>query len=142
MKYKKKWEFKKIVLPQHTDHAGVMWHGAYLNWLEESRMEALSESGMKYEDLIKKGYDLPVINLQIKYKSPIRLGEEINIHTLFKTNKGPKIIVESSFMNVENITVTNVITTIVLIETENFKIVRNKPRYLSKYFENLDHGDY
>ena len=24
----------KRVLPQHTDYAGVMWHGAYVQWLE------------------------------------------------------------------------------------------------------------
>ena len=23
------WRLRKRVLPQHTDHAGVMWHGAY-----------------------------------------------------------------------------------------------------------------
>ena len=37
---------KKIVLPQHADHAGVMWHGKYFNWLEESRINALSEVGI------------------------------------------------------------------------------------------------
>ena len=35
------WRLKKRVLPQHTDHAGVMWHGAYVAWLEEARVEAL-----------------------------------------------------------------------------------------------------
>ena len=38
----------KCVLPQHTDHAGVMWHGVYLNWLEEARIEALSQVGLTY----------------------------------------------------------------------------------------------
>ena len=28
----------KRVLPQHTDYAGVMWHGAYVQWLEEARV--------------------------------------------------------------------------------------------------------
>ena len=34
------WLLERRVLPQHTDHAGVMWHGAYLAWLEEARVEA------------------------------------------------------------------------------------------------------
>ena len=25
------WKIEKIVLPQHADHAGVMWHGTYFN---------------------------------------------------------------------------------------------------------------
>ena len=35
------WCCSKRVLPQHTDHAGVLWHGAYVAWLEEARVEAL-----------------------------------------------------------------------------------------------------
>ena len=38
------WKIEKIVLPQHADHAGVMWHGTYFNWLEESRINALTEA--------------------------------------------------------------------------------------------------
>ena len=34
MNSKPVWKIEKIVLPQHADHAGVMWHGKYFNWLE------------------------------------------------------------------------------------------------------------
>ena len=40
------WLLQRRVLPQHTDHAGVMWHGAYLAWLEEARVEALAAVGL------------------------------------------------------------------------------------------------
>ena len=56
------WKIEKIVLPQHADHAGVMWHGTYFNWLEESRIKALSEVGVNYFYLTKKGFELPLIN--------------------------------------------------------------------------------
>ena len=46
MNSKPVWKIKKIVLPQDADHAGVMWHGKYFNWLEESRINALSEVGI------------------------------------------------------------------------------------------------
>ena len=29
------WVLVRRVLPQHTDHAGVMWHGSYVAWMEE-----------------------------------------------------------------------------------------------------------
>ena len=32
MNSKPVWKIEKIVLPQHADHAGVMWHGTYFNW--------------------------------------------------------------------------------------------------------------
>ena len=45
-----------------------MWHGAYLNWLEEARIEALSEVGCSYQELSAEGYELPVVSLSINYK--------------------------------------------------------------------------
>ena len=47
-------------MPQHTDHAGVLWHGYYLNWLEEARIDALSKVGIKYIDLIKMDTKCPL----------------------------------------------------------------------------------
>ena len=48
MNSKPVWKIEKIVLPQDADHAGVMWHGKYFNWLEESRINALSKVGISY----------------------------------------------------------------------------------------------
>ena len=44
------WVCRKQVLPQDTDHAGVLWHGSYVAWLEEARVQALAEAGLD-EDL-------------------------------------------------------------------------------------------
>ena len=60
------WQLIKETLPQHTDHAGVLWHGYYLYWLEEARLDALSKAGLKYIDLIKDGYEMPVVSIDIK----------------------------------------------------------------------------
>lgn len=40
------WTLTMRVLPQHTDYAGVLWHGAYVQWLEEARVEALQAAGL------------------------------------------------------------------------------------------------
>ena len=67
-KINKNWRLTKTVLPQHTDHAGVMWHGSYLNFLEEGRIDALNKVGMPYSKLSKEGFEIPVISINIKYK--------------------------------------------------------------------------
>ena len=69
------WKLLKRVLPQHTDHAGVMWHGAYLNWLEEARVEALAEVGLPYKKLSEQGFEMPVVSIEINYISPLTHGE-------------------------------------------------------------------
>ena len=136
----KPWELKKIVLPQHTDHAGVMWHGSYLNWLEESRIHSIGKAGMEYIDLLNRGFEMPVYKIGIKYLIPIMIGQEIIVKSFFITNKGPRIKVNSTFTNIRNKIYAEANTDIVLINKETFKIVRKRPDFLEDYLNNLRKG--
>ena len=132
------WEIEKIVLPQHVDHAGVMWHGTYFNWLEESRINALLQVGTSYFEITKKGFDLPLINSSIKYKSPLFLGEKITIESEFNIEKSPRINVISKFLNKKKEILTIAEVNLVLINKLNFSIIRKRPDFLSKAFIKLN----
>ena len=138
MNSKPVWKIEKIVLPQHADHASVMWHGTYFNWLEESRINALLEVGISYFELIKKGFDLPLINTSIKYKSPLLLGEKITIESEFNIKKSPKINVISKFLNKRKEILTIAEVNLVLINKRNFSIIRKRPDFLSEAFIKLN----
>lgn len=127
-------------MPQHTDHAGVLWHGYYLNWLEEARIDALSKVGIKYIDLIKDGYEMPVVSIEIKYKSPILHGEEILIESEFVINESPRIKINSNFIGRNNIITTSSSIDLVLINKENFSIVRKKPKFFLEALNKLKNG--
>ena len=132
------WRINKTVLPQHTDHAGVMWHGTYFNWLEESRINALSEVGVNYFDLIKKGYELPLINSSIKYILPLNIGDKITIESVFNIGKSPRINVHSKFLDKNNNVLTVAEINLVLINKINFSIIKKRPEFLSKAFSKLN----
>ncbi len=82
------WIISKRVLPQHTDHAGVAWHGAYLAWLEEARIDALACCNLLYKELSSEGFELPVVNLEINYLKTIIHGEEIVLKSWALPKKG------------------------------------------------------
>jgi acyl-CoA thioester hydrolase len=69
-------EYSLRVQPHHTDYAGVVWHGTYIAWLEEARVECLRSHGINYEDLVALGCDLPVVDLSIRYQRPLSLGNQ------------------------------------------------------------------
>ena len=79
----KSWKLLKTVLPQHTDHAGVMWHGAYLNFLEEGRIDALDKVGLSYSKLSEKGFEIPVVSIELRYKKSFIHGEKVLIESQF-----------------------------------------------------------
>lgn len=136
----KSWELKKKVLPQHTDHAGVVWHGTYLNWLEESRIDSISKAGIKYIELLNRGFEMPVYKIEIKYLMPIMIGDEIIVKSSFIINKGPKIKVNSNFTSLRNKIHAEASIDIVLINKETFKVVRKRPLFLEHYLNNLGKG--
>lgn len=70
-----KWyEYPVRAQPHHTDYAGIVWHGTYLTWMESARVECLRELGIEFADLVALGCDLPVVDLNIRYHRPVRLG--------------------------------------------------------------------
>ena len=136
----KPWELNKKVLPQHTDHAGVVWHGTYLNWLEESRIDSIDKAGIKYIELLNRGFEMPVYKIEIKYLMPIMIGDEIIVKSFFIINQGPRIKVNSTFSNLRDKTHAEASIDIVLINKETFKVVRKRPDFLENYLNNLRKG--
>lgn len=74
--------FQDKVYYSDTDAYGVVWHGAYLRWMEKGRVLLCEALGIDFNDL-KENHDilLPVSSLNIKYKSSARIGENITIRT-------------------------------------------------------------
>jgi len=93
------WRLHRRVLPQHTDHAGVMWHGAYLAWLEEARVEALALAGLAYSALSARGLELPVVGLRIDYRQALIHGEGVEIRSQVLPRVGLKLPWHSHFIN-------------------------------------------
>ena len=138
MNKKKIWKINKTVLPQHSDHAGVMWHGTYFNWLEEGRIDALSKAGINYSDLTKNGFEMPLIDVSIKYILPLCLGDKIIIESIFKIDKSPKIKINSKLINESKKVMTVAEVNLVLVDKNKFTIIRKRPDFISKAFLKLN----
>ena len=65
------------VYPHHTDYAGVVWHGAYVNWMEEVRIAYLESQGLRYVEVTELGCDLMVTQMGIEYKRALHMGEQV-----------------------------------------------------------------
>ena len=64
-----------------TDQMGVVYHANYLVWLELGRTQLVRDLGFNYSDMEKEGIVSPVLEVNIKYKKPLRYGETVTVHT-------------------------------------------------------------
>jgi acyl-CoA thioester hydrolase len=77
--------------PHHTDYAGIVWHGAYVTWMEEARVECLRSIGIEFADLVALGCDLPVVELSIRYHQPVQMGMAAVIRTRMADMEGVRV---------------------------------------------------
>jgi acyl-CoA thioester hydrolase len=85
------WCLERRVFPQHTDHAGVMWHGAYVGWLEEARIEALAAVGLPYSDLSARGLELPIVSMAIDYRQSLLHGDAVELRSQVLPRQGARL---------------------------------------------------
>ena len=136
------WRLKKTVLPQHTDHAGVMWHGSYLAFLEEGRIDALDKVGCSYSELSKKGFEIPVISLQLKYKMSFTHGEKVLLNSQFKLENKIRLTCKTFLFKSNGNIGAEAIIELVVVKKINasIKLVRDLPVQINNILLLLEEG--
>lgn len=64
-----------------TDAYGVVWHGTYLRWMEQARVEFCRELGIDLVSMKENNVIIPVTNINIRYKASAKLDETIDVET-------------------------------------------------------------
>jgi len=138
----KNWKLIKTVLPQHTDHAGVMWHGSYLNFLEEGRIDALNKVGISYSELSQQGFEIPVISIKIKYKISFFHGEEIILMSQFKLENKIRLNCKTLFLksNGDIGAEAEIGLVVVRKRNESIKLIRELPGQIKNRLLLLEEG--
>jgi acyl-CoA thioester hydrolase len=137
------WCLQRRVLPQHTDHAGVMWHGAYVAWLEEGRVEALARVGLDYAELSRRGLEMPVVSLAIHYHQPLRHGDQVTLLSEVLAFKGVKLPWACRFLGPEDRQVAMARVELVLVSSAGGqapKVLRRYPEDLARAVARLQAG--
>lgn len=133
-----KWfEYPIIAHPHHTDYAGIVWHGTYLTWMEEARVECLRSIGINYTDLVNLGCDLPVIEINLKYHQSMKMGDHGIVKTRMNDVRGVRIHWDYEISSANLIYVTGRVT-LVGIDREKGKIMRQLPPLLKNALVNLN----
>ncbi|GJD12029.1 Putative esterase sll0410 [Galdieria sulphuraria] len=85
----------RTVMPAETDYGGVVWHGEYFRWLEETRIRALNALGLNYVKIVEQlKFEFPVVQIEWKYLKPAKLGDLVCTQVAFK-RAGIRLIADS-----------------------------------------------
>ena len=136
------WKLRKRVLPQHTDHAGVMWHGAYVAWLEEARVEALAQVGLPYEVISAEGLEMPVVRLEVNYRRALCHGEAVVLESWSLPRDGVRWPWFTVFATEAGDRVADAQVDLVLVNIKGLRrrVLRHPPEPLASALRQLQQG--
>ncbi|MEB3181981.1 MAG: thioesterase family protein [Nostocaceae cyanobacterium] len=134
-------EYPVRAQPHHTDYAGVVWHGSYVNWMEEARVECLRAIGVDYEDLVALGCDLQVVEMSIRYHRPVQMGMAAVVKTRMEEVTGVRINWDYAIVSSDGQDLyVSAKVTLVAVDREKGKIMRQLPSAVKDVFARLTGG--
>ncbi len=121
-------EYPVVAHPHHTDYGGIVWHGAFVAWMEEARVQCLQSIGIEFADLVALGCDLPVVELAIRYHQSVRMGQRAIVKTRMVGVAGVRINWDYQIQAIvpQELCVTARVT-LVAVDREKGKIMRQLP---------------
>ena len=63
------------------DKMSIVHHTIYPKWFEIGRRDYLHKAGIPYSNFNRQGFYLPLSEMECKYKSPAKYGDEITVLT-------------------------------------------------------------
>lgn len=118
-----------------TDAYGVVWHGSYLRWLEMGRVELCEMMGYTLLELEAQDIVLPVVNLNIRYKSSAKINNELVIETWVKEFNQTSVTFAQKISNKENGKTFIEANVEVVAVNNSGKLYRKMPDVLRNLFE-------
>ncbi|HEY9737325.1 MAG TPA: thioesterase family protein [Trichocoleus sp.] len=131
-------EYLVRVQPHHTDYAGIVWHGTYIAWMEEARVEYLRSHQLDFATWVEAGVDLPVVDLSLRYRQSLRLGEAALVRARPELPKGVRILWHYDIQNQET-GETCVLATVTLapVDSQNRRILRRLPPQFEAFLQSM-----
>lgn len=84
-----------------ADMLQIVWHGHYVNYLEDGRQAFGEKYGLGYMQVYEQGFTIPIVKLTIDYKRPLRFGEKAIVETRFVNSEAAKLIFHYTVRNKE-----------------------------------------
>ncbi|MBE9041174.1 acyl-CoA thioesterase [Oscillatoriales cyanobacterium LEGE 11467] len=126
-------EYPVRAYPHHTDYAGIVWHGTYIAWMEEARVEYLRATGVEFADLVALGCDLPVVELSVRYHQSMEMGTSAVVKASMEPPSGVRLNWNYQIRSPDGqIVYLTARVTLVAVDRQKGKIMRRLPASLAQ----------
>lgn len=94
-------DYTHVVQYYETDKMGITHHSNYIRWMEEARVDFLSQIGWDYAKLEAAGIISPVLNVSCDYKKTTTFSDKVTIRVSVQELRGVKLHLAYEMKNEE-----------------------------------------
>ena len=94
-------DYTHVVQYYETDKMGITHHSNYIRWMEEARVDFLSQIGWDYAKLEAAGIISPVLNVSCDYKKTTTFSDKVTIRVSVQELRGVKLRLAYEMKNEE-----------------------------------------
>lgn len=112
-----------------VDMMGVVWHGAYVTFLEDAREAFGAKYGLSYTKYIVENTFAPIVELKINYKKPLRYGMKPLVRITYRPTEAAKIVFDYEILNPEDDSVMLTATSVQVFMDRNYNLLWKSPDF-------------
>ncbi len=114
-----------------VDSYDIVWHGHYVSYFEEGREGFGRQFGMGYTDLEARGVVVPIVDVSVRYRRPLRYGDVVTIITEFVPQAAAKIRYQYRITDLaERVTYCTGTTDQVMLDATTQELLPSRPEWL------------
>ena len=98
-------DYRHVVQYYETDKMGVTHHSNYIRWMEEARVDFLTQIGWDYTKLESMGVISAVVNVTCDFRHPTTFADEIFIRAYITEFRGVTLKYAYEMKNSEGVRV-------------------------------------
>lgn len=116
-----------------VDMMGVVWHGAYVAFLEDAREAFGAKYGLSYTKYIVENTFAPIVDMKISYKKPLRYGMKPVVKIAYRPTDAAKIIFDYEILNPEDDSVILTATSVQVFMDRNYNLLWESPAFYQEW---------
>ena len=83
--------YEHVAQYYETDQMGIIHHSNYIRWMEEARMDLMSQMGFSYKAMEEMEIISPVLSVNCEYKSMVHFHDTVVIEARILEYNGVKM---------------------------------------------------
>lgn len=112
-----------------VDSMNIVWHGSYMLYFEDAREAFGARYGLEYMTIFGNGYYAPLVEMDFKFKSPLRYESHPEIIITYRPTESAKIVFDYEIRDRDTGTICATGRSVQVFMDRNYELVWESPEF-------------